>query len=142
MDPTWQPFVTDLPGKTTVDQPADNYLLHLLRDPHIEEHSGQRIQPLDSVTLKDAYNLKEGPIPGFDITLLGTDDTGRHNHITSIDSDSERKHRKKRKKRKHSHDHHDEDGHSDHKKKRKKKKERDHSSKRGEEIDGDTVIVD
>lgn len=64
MDPTWRPFVADLPGKTSVDQPADNYLLHILRDPHIEENSGQRIQPLDLVTLKDAYHLKEGPVPG------------------------------------------------------------------------------
>ncbi|ORZ04617.1 hypothetical protein BCR42DRAFT_429021 [Absidia repens] len=96
IDPTLSSFVADLPGKTTVE--ADGYMLHLLRDPHIEQDSGNSIQPLDSITLKDAYQLKEGPVPGFDASLLGTDDglgQDRAMEKQGSGSDSERKHRKK-----------------------------------------------
>ncbi|KAI8378788.1 hypothetical protein EDC96DRAFT_493191 [Choanephora cucurbitarum] len=52
----------------------DGYLLNLLRDPQAIE-TGPSIRPLDADTLRDAFSLKEGPIPGFDATVLGTDDT-------------------------------------------------------------------
>ncbi|KAG0180369.1 hypothetical protein DFQ29_000764 [Apophysomyces sp. BC1021] len=53
----------------------DGYLLSLLRDPQAMD-SGPAIRPLDPDTLRDAFSLKEGPIPGFDASILGTDDGG------------------------------------------------------------------
>ncbi|CAO3651682.1 unnamed protein product [Cunninghamella blakesleeana] len=147
LDPTLFPFVADLPGKTTVE--ADDYMKQLLYDPHIEETPSQPIKPLDMDTLKEAYHFKDGPIPGFDPSLIFNEDsetTGNHpnQYVASLDkemngisSDGERKHKKKKKKRKHKHEH-DDDGHGDHKKKKKKKKEREHR----DEIEGDNVIVD
>jgi hypothetical protein len=41
----------------------DGYLINLLRDPQAVE-SGPEIKALDVDTLKDAFSLKEGPIPG------------------------------------------------------------------------------
>lgn len=48
-------------GRTDVD--FDGYLLNLLKDPQAVE-SGPQIRPLDGETLKDAFSLKEGPVPG------------------------------------------------------------------------------
>jgi hypothetical protein len=46
-----------------MDMEPDGYLFNLLRDPQAVE-SGPDIKPLDSETLKDAFSLKEGPVPG------------------------------------------------------------------------------
>lgn len=46
-----------------MDMEPDGYLLNLLRDPQAVE-SGPEIRPLDAETLKDAFSLKEGPVPG------------------------------------------------------------------------------
>ncbi|CAO3651673.1 unnamed protein product [Cunninghamella echinulata] len=146
MDPTLFPFLANLPGKTSVE--PDDYIKRLLFDPHVEESPSQPIQPLDLDTLKEAYKLKEGPIPGFDTSLIFSEEgeatSGNTNQYLTLDkdtngisSDGERKHKKKKKKRKHKHEH-DEDGHGDHKKKKKKKKEREHR----DELEGDNVIVD
>ncbi|KAI8099153.1 uncharacterized protein BX664DRAFT_320532 [Halteromyces radiatus] len=99
IDPTLFSFVADLPGKTTVE--PDGYLMDLLHDPHIEADSANTIRPLDMATLKESYHLREGPVPGFDVSLLGTDDDGGRNSGQYIDkdvygiSDGERKHKKK-----------------------------------------------
>ncbi|GAA5807901.1 hypothetical protein MFLAVUS_001281 [Mucor flavus] len=130
LDPSLFPYISDLPGRTDIEY--DGYLLNLLRDPQAVE-TGPQIRPLDGETLKDAFSLKEGPVPGFDASVLGTDDgngsssnsihyMADKNTYISNEADGERRHKKKKKKRKHEHD---EDGHShDHKKKKKKKKDR------------------
>ncbi|CEP09283.1 hypothetical protein [Parasitella parasitica] len=136
LDPTLFPYISDLPGK--MDMEPDDYLLKLLRDPQAVD-SGPEIRPLDAATLKDAFSLKEGPVPGFDPSILGTDDIGNSGggggigYISTYvgggdqygqahDTDhGERKHKKKKKKRRHGHEHDGEDGH-EHKKKKKKKK--------------------
>lgn len=41
----------------------DGYMLGLIRDPQAVEN-GPDIKPLDSETLRDAFSLREGPIPG------------------------------------------------------------------------------
>lgn len=46
-----------------MDVEPDGYLFNLLRDPQAVE-SGPEIKPLDAETLKDAFSLKEGPVPG------------------------------------------------------------------------------
>lgn len=46
-----------------MDMEPDDYLLRLLRDPQAVEN-GPEIRPLDTDTLKDAFSLKEGPVPG------------------------------------------------------------------------------
>ncbi|KAI8071241.1 hypothetical protein BC940DRAFT_293947 [Gongronella butleri] len=143
IDETLAPFVRDLPGKTTLE--PDGYMMKVLRDPTVEPHNQSIIQPLDMDTLKEAYNLKEGPIPGFDVSLLGTNDASDASFYRPAEadandnhSDSERKHKKKKKKRKHNHDH-DDQAHSEHKKKKKRKKEKDHGRRDSEH---DHVIVD
>ncbi|CAO0799246.1 unnamed protein product [Mucor circinelloides] len=135
LNPTLFPYISDLPGR--MDMEPDDYLLRLLRDPQAVEN-GPEIRPLDADTLRDAFSLKEGPVPGFDASILGTDDTGNNSggigYISTYvggggdqygqnhDTDhGERKHKKKKKKRRHGHEHDGEDGH-EHKKKKKKKK--------------------
>ncbi|KAI9277398.1 hypothetical protein BY458DRAFT_504858 [Sporodiniella umbellata] len=71
IDPTLFPYISDLPGKLEFE--PDGYLLGLMRDPQAVEH-GPEIKPLDSDTLREAFSLREGPIPGFDASILGTDD--------------------------------------------------------------------
>ncbi|KAJ8655080.1 hypothetical protein O0I10_009287 [Lichtheimia ornata] len=138
LDQTLQPYTADLPGKTTVE--PDGFLFNLLRDPQVPEN-GPPIKPFDADVLREAYSLKPGPIPGFDASILGTNDgsssganTGQY--LSAADKDvygtsagegdtsGEKKHKKKKKKRKHSHEHED-DGHShsEHKKKKKRKKQ-------------------
>lgn len=46
-----------------MDMEPDDYLLRLLRDPQAVEN-GPEIRSLDADTLKDAFSLKEGPVPG------------------------------------------------------------------------------
>jgi hypothetical protein len=41
----------------------DGYMLGLIRDPQAVEN-GPDIKPLDLETLRDAFSLREGPIPG------------------------------------------------------------------------------
>ncbi|KAL1931332.1 hypothetical protein VTP01DRAFT_10469 [Rhizomucor pusillus] len=141
LDQTLQPYVADLPGRNDVE--PDGFLMNILRDPQISDR-GPPITPLERDVLKEAYALKPGPIPGFDASILGTDDgsgaTGGERGtvdsaaeglaIPAVEgemSSSEKKHKKKKKKRKHSHEH-EEDGHShgEHKKKKKKKREEYH----------------
>ncbi|KAI9476014.1 MAG: hypothetical protein EXX96DRAFT_575439 [Benjaminiella poitrasii] len=73
LDPTLYPYISDIPGKTEME--PDGYLLNLLRDPQAVE-TGPEIRPLDADTLKDAFTLREGPIPGFDASILGNEDGG------------------------------------------------------------------
>lgn len=54
----------------------DDYLLRLLRDPQAVEN-GPEIRPLDAETLRDAFSLKEGPVPGV-CCLFDTKHTVRH----------------------------------------------------------------
>ncbi|KAI7896569.1 uncharacterized protein EV154DRAFT_491476 [Mucor mucedo] len=61
LDHSLFPYISDLPGRTDVEH--DGYLLNLLRDPQAVE-TGPDIRPLDTETLKDAFSLKEGPVPG------------------------------------------------------------------------------
>ncbi|CAO3608391.1 unnamed protein product [Mucor fragilis] len=75
LNPTLFPYISDLPGR--MDMEPDDYLLRLLRDPQAVEN-GPDIRPLDAETLRDAFSLKEGPVPGFDASILGTDDTGNN----------------------------------------------------------------
>ncbi|KAI7884949.1 hypothetical protein K492DRAFT_234504 [Lichtheimia hyalospora FSU 10163] len=137
LDQSLQPYTADLPGKTSVE--ADGFLFNLLRDPQVPQ-DGPPIKPFDADVLREAYSLKPGPIPGFDASILGTNDgsssganTGQYLSAdkdvygTSAgegDTSGEKKHKKKKKKRKHSHEHED-DGHShsEHKKKKKRKKQ-------------------
>jgi len=51
-----------------MDMEPDDYLLRLLRDPQAVEN-GPEIRPLDADTLRDAFSLKEGPVPGVCLTL-------------------------------------------------------------------------
>ncbi|KAI8139446.1 hypothetical protein BJV82DRAFT_627266 [Fennellomyces sp. T-0311] len=136
LDPTLHSYIADLPGKNVIE--PDGFLFNLLRDPQIPER-GPPITQLDADVLKEAYALKPGPIPGFDASILGTDDGApssgansaqylsvggeRDIYGTLAGEASEKKHKKKKKKRKHSHEHED-DGHShsEHKKKKKRKK--------------------
>ncbi|ORX56718.1 CRAL/TRIO domain-containing protein [Hesseltinella vesiculosa] len=96
------PYVHELPGKTTVE--PDEFLMQLLRDTAIEPHSQSIIKPLDLETLKEAYNLKEGPIPGFDSSLLDDSfDSRQYKNAESTyenHSDGERRHKKKEKEKK------------------------------------------
>ncbi|KAG0747979.1 hypothetical protein G6F62_000155 [Rhizopus arrhizus] len=71
LNPTLFPYISDLPGKLEFE--PDGYMLGLIRDPQAVEN-GPDIKPLDSETLRDAFSLREGPIPGFDASVLGTDD--------------------------------------------------------------------
>ncbi|CAO3617498.1 unnamed protein product [Mucor hiemalis] len=92
-------------------------------------------------TLKDAFSLKEGPVPGFDASIFGTDNGGNASSSNSnqylggerahydalagdVNQNGERRHKKKKKKRKHGHEHDEEGHHGDHRKKKKKKKDR------------------
>ncbi|OAD06806.1 hypothetical protein MUCCIDRAFT_160433 [Mucor lusitanicus CBS 277.49] len=75
LNPTLFPYISDLPGR--MDMEPDDYLLRLLRDPQAVEN-GPEIRPLDAETLRDAFSLKEGPVPGFDASILGSDDTGNN----------------------------------------------------------------
>lgn len=54
-------------GRTDVEH--DGYLLNLLRDPQAIE-TGPEIRPLDAETLKDAFSLKEGPVPGVRLIIF------------------------------------------------------------------------
>ncbi|OBZ91229.1 hypothetical protein A0J61_00701 [Choanephora cucurbitarum] len=108
LDPTLSKYISDLPASGRQDMEYDGYLLNLLRDPQAIE-TGPSIRPLDADTLRDAFSLKEGPIPGFDASVLGTDDTSVTPHpsgyaverdqygnaITDVDYNGERKHKKK-----------------------------------------------
>ncbi|KAI8087953.1 uncharacterized protein B0P05DRAFT_530818 [Gilbertella persicaria] len=61
LDPSLAKYISDLPGRLDIDY--DGYLFNLLRDPQAVE-SGPSIKTLDAETLRDAFSLKEGPIPG------------------------------------------------------------------------------
>lgn len=54
----------------------DDYLLRLLRDPQAVEN-GPDIRPLDAETLRDAFSLKEGPVPGV-CCIIDRENTVRH----------------------------------------------------------------
>ncbi|KAI7901492.1 uncharacterized protein BX663DRAFT_514613 [Cokeromyces recurvatus] len=154
LDPTLYSYISDLPGK--MDMEPDGYLLNLLRDPQAVE-TGSDIRPLDADTLKDAFTLREGPIPGFDASILGNEDGdyntpnsgqylgGDYHSATAgeLDYNGERKHKKKKKKRRHGHEH-DEDGHShgDHKKKKKKKKDKERRDEYNEFGGNESLIID
>ncbi|KAL0082396.1 hypothetical protein J3Q64DRAFT_1720719 [Phycomyces blakesleeanus] len=150
-----QKKTNDLVGKYDVE--PDGYLINLLRDPQAVE-SGPKIKRLDPETLEDAFSLKEGPVPGFDASILGTDDGGSSTYsgvnpgqylhtergeygASAGDEMNKRERKKKKKKRKHSHDH-DEDGHThEHKKKKKRKKEKEERGYRRDE-EGETLVID
>ncbi|KAI8374356.1 uncharacterized protein BYT42DRAFT_400936 [Radiomyces spectabilis] len=67
LDPTLSSYIANLPGKN--DMEPDGYLLNLLRDPQAVE-SGAAIRPLDAETLKEAFSLKEGPIPRVSYSVI------------------------------------------------------------------------
>ncbi|CEG68128.1 hypothetical protein RMATCC62417_04445 [Rhizopus microsporus] len=120
LNPTLFPYISDLPGKLEFE--PDGYLVGLIQDPQAIDN-GPDIRPLDSDILRDSFSLREGPIPGFDASVLGTDEPMGEEDTSEKaamdDHDPERRHKKKKKKR---HDHEDGHGH-DHSKKKKKKRE-------------------
>ncbi|KAI7869157.1 hypothetical protein BDF14DRAFT_1785388 [Spinellus fusiger] len=151
IDATLFPYISELPGKYDVE--PDGYLLNLLRDPQALEND-PKIRRIDTELLEEAFSLKEGPVPGFDASILGTDESGPstysggnvhylHTHekdhgVSAGEDVSERKHKKKKKKRKHSHD---EEGHShEHKKKKKRKKEKEYE--KGYRNENEELVVD
>ncbi|KAI8991327.1 hypothetical protein BDF20DRAFT_844095 [Mycotypha africana] len=103
IDPTLMPYFAKLPGK--LDTEYDGYLLKILRDPQAVE-TGPEIRPLDADSLRRAFSLKEGPIPGFDASIFGSDEAdtddysgqtvgGLDKDLYELDHNGERKHKKK-----------------------------------------------
>ncbi|KAI8996945.1 hypothetical protein BDB01DRAFT_769205 [Pilobolus umbonatus] len=85
IEPTLLPYINYLPGK--LDMEPDGYLINILRDPQVNE-TGPDIKPLDMDTLKDAFTLKEGPVPGFDVSILGTDDGNTLAQYNGVEKDN------------------------------------------------------
>ncbi|KAI1315171.1 hypothetical protein EDD11_001228 [Mortierella claussenii] len=72
IEPTYFPYINDLPGKNVI-RPG-NYIRALMEAP---EKSYGPIHLFPSSTIRDGFSLRPGPVPGFDASVLGTeDDTG------------------------------------------------------------------
>ncbi|KAF9902477.1 hypothetical protein EC991_004853 [Linnemannia zychae] len=69
IEPTYFPFIKQLPGKNDI-RPG-NYIRQLLEAP---EKNYQPIHQFSTSTLRDAFSLRVGPVPGFDPSVLGTDE--------------------------------------------------------------------
>ncbi|KAG0377124.1 hypothetical protein BGX24_006697 [Mortierella sp. AD032] len=69
IEPTYFPFIKQLPGKNDI-RPG-NYIRQLLEAP---EKTYQPIHQFSTSTLRDAFSLRVGPVPGFDPSVLGTDE--------------------------------------------------------------------
>ncbi|KAF9430529.1 hypothetical protein BGZ94_006324 [Podila epigama] len=141
IEPTIFPYISDLPGKNVI-RPG-NYIRTLLETP---EKSYGPIHNFSSSTLRDGFNLRPGPVPGFDPSVLGTEEDGIRSsrqeqagagatgaapratptikqetgHI--VPSGAGKKKRKYE--HEHEHSHHDGEGDSEHRKKKKRKRER------------------
>ncbi|KAI7817617.1 hypothetical protein BC939DRAFT_318959 [Gamsiella multidivaricata] len=76
IEPTYFPFISDLPGKNAI-RPG-NYIRALLEAP---EKSYGPIHPFASSTIRDGFTLRPGPVPGFDSSVLGTDEDGAYKQI-------------------------------------------------------------
>ncbi len=67
---SYKGHIQDLPGKS--DIPTEPYLQSLLNAP---ESTGPRIAVLDQGVLRASIGtIRVGPIPGFDVSLLGLDE--------------------------------------------------------------------
>ncbi|OZJ05329.1 hypothetical protein BZG36_01551 [Bifiguratus adelaidae] len=165
---TYYDYISDLPGQIT-DKYNKRSFMDLIRD---ERLSGKiEMIPIDVEMLKKAINLRTGPVPGFDSSILDAPSSPQrgladsqsnankanegsvfvhiprfsHNNAdgtNGIDS-GERKHKKKKKKRKHEHGV-EGDG-SEPKRKKKRKRDREHSHSHGNYIGGNesnTVLID
>ncbi|KAF9914633.1 hypothetical protein BX616_007892 [Lobosporangium transversale] len=73
IEPTYFPFISDLPGKNVI-RPG-NYIRALLEAP---EKSYGPIHTFSSSTLRDGFSLRPGPVPGFDPSVLGTEEDYKH----------------------------------------------------------------
>ncbi|KAI8597626.1 hypothetical protein EDD21DRAFT_384976 [Dissophora ornata] len=69
IEPTYFPFISDLPGKNAIK--PGNYIRALLEAP---DKSYGPIHSFSSSTMRDGFSLRPGPVPGFDSSVLGTDD--------------------------------------------------------------------
>ncbi|KFH66902.1 hypothetical protein MVEG_07427 [Podila verticillata NRRL 6337] len=71
IEPTYFPYINDLPGKNVI-RPG-NYIRTLLETP---EKSYGPIHAFSSSTIRDSFSLRPGPVPGFDPSVLGTEEDG------------------------------------------------------------------
>ncbi|KAG0031201.1 hypothetical protein BGZ81_001627 [Podila clonocystis] len=142
--PDYFPYISDLPGRNTI-RPG-NYIRTLLETP---EKSYGPIHAFASSTIRDSFSFRPGPVPGFDPTVLGTEEDGvrpvrqvqpgvqdAYKQGTSVPGSGQMHVAPgvydaaglEKKKRKHEHDHehshHDGGADSEHRKKKKRKKER------------------
>ncbi|KAK3815234.1 MAG: hypothetical protein J3Q66DRAFT_432998 [Benniella sp.] len=69
LEQTYLPFISDLPGKNVI-RPG-NYIRALLEAP---EKSYGPIDPFPPSTMRDSFSLRPGPVPGFDPSVLGTEE--------------------------------------------------------------------
>ncbi|KAG0337271.1 hypothetical protein BG000_005625 [Podila horticola] len=69
--PDYFPYISDLPGRNTI-RPG-NYIRTLLETP---EKSYGPIHAFSSSTIRDSFSFRPGPVPGFDPTVLGTEEDG------------------------------------------------------------------
>ncbi|GJJ78646.1 hypothetical protein EMPS_11005 [Entomortierella parvispora] len=69
IEPSYFPYISDLPGKNII-RPG-NYIRTLLETP---EKSYGPIHGFSSSTLRDGFSLRPGPVPGFDSSVLGTEE--------------------------------------------------------------------
>ncbi|KAF9306549.1 hypothetical protein BGZ74_005124 [Mortierella antarctica] len=65
------PYISDLPGRNTIRQ--GNYIRTLLETP---EKTYGPIHAFSSSTIRDSFSFRPGPVPGFDPTVLGTEEDG------------------------------------------------------------------
>ncbi|RUS16041.1 hypothetical protein BC937DRAFT_91670 [Endogone sp. FLAS-F59071] len=70
LQPSYYEYISDLPGN--VDPKPDNTLMNLIRNPDAPK---SLIVPFDQEALREAFNLRPGPVPGFDYARLDTDGT-------------------------------------------------------------------
>ncbi|KAF9971495.1 hypothetical protein BGZ73_005553 [Actinomortierella ambigua] len=68
-DPTYFPYISGLPGKNVI-RPG-NYIRALIENP---EKSYGPIHEFGYSTMREAFSLRPGPVPGFDGSVLGTED--------------------------------------------------------------------
>ncbi|ORY52194.1 hypothetical protein BCR35DRAFT_296965 [Leucosporidium creatinivorum] len=83
MEKQYSHLIQDIPGRNTIKK--DHYIRDLVLNPDVQP---PHIVPFDEQTLRDAFTLKPGQIPGFDALIW--------------ESNTEQP--KKKKKRKHDHD--------------------------------------
>ncbi|CAO3568126.1 unnamed protein product [Mortierella alpina] len=69
-------MTTDLPGKNVI-RPG-NYIRALLEAP---EKGYGPIHSFSTSTLRDAFSLRPGPVPGFDSSVLGTEEETMHRNV-------------------------------------------------------------